>query len=213
MKFSSKTFFTADNHFGHASILKHCNRPFANVEEMDAAMIEEWNNTVSHGNTVYILGDFAFNNHEYYLNRLNGKKRICIGNHDKMSLKVMEKFTEVFPGIIDRRFNGKQYTLCHYPMRSWKNSIHSSRHLYGHCHGRAEEYDNVLSFDIGVDVWGYKPVPLEIVELKFRLREEMKKINSTLFKTNNPKDIAKYNLSIRQLYESTFFQEKEDLTQ
>ena len=32
-------FFTADLHFGHANIIRHCARPFADVEEMDLSLI------------------------------------------------------------------------------------------------------------------------------------------------------------------------------
>ncbi len=58
-----ETFFTADTHFGHASILKHCTRPFTSVDEMDSALIENWNSIVSRKDSVYILGDFAFRDH------------------------------------------------------------------------------------------------------------------------------------------------------
>ncbi len=36
-------FFTSDHHFGHANIIRFCNRPFEDVQEMDRVMIERWN--------------------------------------------------------------------------------------------------------------------------------------------------------------------------
>ena len=41
------TFFTSDTHFGHANIIRLCNRPFQNVEEMNEVLIENWNKVVS----------------------------------------------------------------------------------------------------------------------------------------------------------------------
>ncbi len=51
--------YISDLHFGHTNILKFDNRPFSNTEEMEASLIENWNNTVLAGDTTYILGDFA----------------------------------------------------------------------------------------------------------------------------------------------------------
>jgi calcineurin-like phosphoesterase family protein len=34
----SRVFFTADHHFGHRNIIGLCQRPFADIEEMDAAL-------------------------------------------------------------------------------------------------------------------------------------------------------------------------------
>ena len=79
-------FFTADPHFGHENIIRHCKRPFASVDEMDAALIRNWNATVGPRDEVYILGDFtmrpAAQAHEY-LAALNGRKYFIRGNHDK----------------------------------------------------------------------------------------------------------------------------------
>lgn len=36
----SKLFFTSDHHFGHANIIKFCNRPFKDVDEMNEVLIE-----------------------------------------------------------------------------------------------------------------------------------------------------------------------------
>ncbi len=41
------TWFTADTHFGHANIIRHCDRPFASIEEMDDELIRRINERVS----------------------------------------------------------------------------------------------------------------------------------------------------------------------
>lgn len=161
----SKTFFTADLHFGHARIMTFCNRPFESVDQMDKTLISNWNEIVPHGSTVYIIGDFAMYDHAKYIHQLNGKKILIEGNHDKMSLEVKKLFTEVHP-FLRRNFFGHDITLCHYAMKSWANSIHGSLHAYGHSHGRIKEYDDILSCDVGVDLWNYYPVPFEIFKAK-----------------------------------------------
>ena len=55
----SQIFFTSDHHFGHANIIQFSNRPFENVEAMNRAMIERWNEKVSPEDEVYHLGDFG----------------------------------------------------------------------------------------------------------------------------------------------------------
>ncbi|HAR41171.1 MAG TPA: hypothetical protein DCS07_00820 [Bdellovibrionales bacterium] len=52
-------YFTADHHFSHKNIIKYCGRPFQSAEEMNAVMIQRWNETVQPGDTVFYLGDFS----------------------------------------------------------------------------------------------------------------------------------------------------------
>jgi calcineurin-like phosphoesterase family protein len=54
-----KTFVIADTHFGHENIIKYESRPFKNTEEMNQALIKNWNSVVGEKDIVYFLGDFA----------------------------------------------------------------------------------------------------------------------------------------------------------
>lgn len=48
-------FYIGDPHFGHEAIIRLCNRPFADVDEMDETLINNWNSRVTNGDTVFIL--------------------------------------------------------------------------------------------------------------------------------------------------------------
>ena len=52
-------YFTADTHFGHDRTRILHRRPFDGVEEMNAALIRNWNNVIKETDTVYHLGDFG----------------------------------------------------------------------------------------------------------------------------------------------------------
>ena len=82
-------FFSADLHFGHANIIRHCARPFASVEEMDADLLANWRRRVRADDTVYIVGDLMFycKDPESYLWQLPGKKHLIVGNHDPVWMK------------------------------------------------------------------------------------------------------------------------------
>lgn len=54
-----EVWFTSDTHFGHENIIRFCNRPFRNAEEMNAELIRRWRETVPKDGIVFHLGDFA----------------------------------------------------------------------------------------------------------------------------------------------------------
>ena len=47
-------YFTADTHFEHENVIRFCDRPFASANEMDEAMIANWNARVRGNDTVYL---------------------------------------------------------------------------------------------------------------------------------------------------------------
>ncbi|MFW7268694.1 metallophosphoesterase [Gluconacetobacter sp. Hr-1-5] len=158
------TWFTADTHFGHANILKHCNRPFASVTEMDAALIANWNARVVPGDDIWCLGDFCRGSPDRYGPHLNGRKHLIIGNHDRPSAQVWDGWASVQP-YADLKLDDVRLILFHYPIAEWNGFYRGSLHLYGHVHGQREPTRQ--SCDVGVDCWDYRPVSLD------ELRERM----------------------------------------
>ena len=161
------TFFTADTHFGHAAIIRHCQRPFADVAAMDEAMVERWNATVRPKDEVWHLGDFAVRIEPDVLQRLfarlHGRKRLIVGNHDgadTLGLPWAEPAIQIACIRLERR----RLVLCHYGLRVWPGQHGGAIHLYGHSHGRLP--GNARALDVGVDCWDYAPVGLERIETR-----------------------------------------------
>lgn len=100
-----KTFFTADTHFGHANIIKYCDRPFADVPEMNAELLERINSTVSSKDRLVILGDIVMGKLEDNLKCLADIRAaelvLLPGNHDRWS-PAMAKKGKLSPGFLER---------------------------------------------------------------------------------------------------------------
>lgn len=161
-------FITADPHFDHPNIIRHCERPFDDVEEMNAYMQERWNGIVGKRDKIAVIGDFAFQRHARWLNELNGRITLIVGNHDKMPLKVSDNFTQMigkdrYPGVLEYRVDNQFVVLCHYPMYTWRWANYGAWMLHGHSHGRVQHPDHILTLDMGIDLWGFTPVPWEVV--------------------------------------------------
>ena len=163
-------YFTADCHFYHKNILDYCQRPFKTIEEMNETFVNNWNSKIKNRkDEIYILGDFAFARGlvvNELLTKLNGKKYLIRGNHDKF-LKDKEFDTSLFEWIKDYhflRYNKIKIAMLHYPMETWEQKHYGSIHLHGHIHNsKINEIQNRIN--VGVDVNNFTPVSLkEILE-------------------------------------------------
>lgn len=166
------TYFTSDLHLGHKNIIKLCNRPFTSLEEMDETLIANWNQVVTNGDTIYIVGDLMFRTQTHPIDvvkRLKGRKHLIIGNHDRSWLNKLEatdffKSVENYAEINDGKRN---LTLCHYPMMSWGRTGSGSYLIHGHIHNNrdAAYWPLLASMDHAlnacVEINQYQPVTFD----------------------------------------------------
>ena len=164
---ANNTFFTSDIHLGHKNIIKYCNRPYNDLDEMHNDMIERWNNVVKPNNDVFILGDVAFSLSKVkikeLLDKLNGKKYLIMGNHDRLKSLPVECFEHI--SMMDQiviKSEGEDdtnnYTTCilsHYPLMRWAGITRGTISLHGHEHGNIPNKEYMLNqMDVGWDTFG-----------------------------------------------------------
>jgi calcineurin-like phosphoesterase family protein len=183
-------YFTADTHFGHANIIKYCQRPFASAGEMNQVLINNINERVQPEDTLFHLGDWSFgrdkktNDAQVYLEQIRCKKVIIIpGNHDPHHANGLPKkeFAELFAGcypflrlkLTEWVDEPTEIFLFHYACRVWIKSHHGTWHLYGHSHGTLPDLAASRSLDIGVDCHNFRPLNVpEIAELMAKKKFE-----------------------------------------
>jgi calcineurin-like phosphoesterase family protein len=159
----TKVYVCSDFHFGHENIREYCNRPFANVEEMDNYMIKTYNTTVQNDSKVYFLGDVGFGSKDRLIeivSQLKGKKVLIMGNHDRRKTTTWWQdvgFDEVIKTPICVYEN---IWLSHEPMKMDLNSSYINVH--GHVHNNS--LDSKLHFNVSVEAINYQPI--EIITIK-----------------------------------------------
>lgn len=139
-------FYISDMHIGHQNVLRHDNRPFSDIQHMQAVMTANWNSAVAPTDEVYILGDFAWKNAQglEMLSQLNGRKYLILGNHDKPTeeMKACFQWVKDYAVIKDGE---TQVVLSHYPIAHWYNQYRGAVHLYGHVHN-TKDYQAFLQY-------------------------------------------------------------------
>ncbi|MEH2536477.1 MULTISPECIES: metallophosphoesterase [unclassified Bradyrhizobium] len=161
------TFLIADPHFFHAGIIRLCQRPFADVREMNNVLKMSWNAVVGDNDDVIVLGDFAHRAGDAkelraLFDSLQGRKHLVIGNHDGPNTLALPWATPP-KDILLCSVESTRLVLCHYAMRVWPSMRKGSTlHLFGHSHGRLAGTQR--SADIGVDVLGWAPLRLNQIK-------------------------------------------------
>lgn len=175
----AETYIISDSHFGHKGVTEFLNkdgtklRPFSNTVEMDEYMIEQWNKVVRPEDKVIHLGDVVINRKALNtIYRLNGKKKLIMGNHDIFRL---EEYQEHFYDLRAYKvFDG--FVMSHIPVHTssierWSGNIH------GHLHSnKVMDGDRVdhryLCMCVEQAHVNYTPVPRYLVKEIFNKQGE-----------------------------------------
>lgn len=181
------TWFIADLHLGHRNIIDYCNRPFRDVDAMNSALVENWNETIGAEDTVWVLGDFALGKMDETLplvGALHGRKILVAGNHDRCwaghghradgwTDRYLEAgFDKIVQGSTHVDVGGRSVLVCHFPYRG--DSRQHDRFiehrptdrgewlLHGHVHDRWAQEGRMIN--VGVDATAYRPVDSRVIE-------------------------------------------------
>ncbi|MDY4528982.1 MAG: metallophosphoesterase [Parabacteroides sp.] len=173
-----RLFFTADTHFNHTNMLKFCDRPFADVEEMNETIIARWNQVVGEEDHVFHLGDFCQGGSAEWtrlLDQLNGKIHLIVGNHDLKNLR--QGYIKRFEEVVMQQWievEDKMIYLNHYPYLCFDGGYKPNVwQLFGHVHTRENNtgldaerlaYLYPTQYDVGVDNNGFAPVSYQEVK-------------------------------------------------
>lgn len=168
---------TSDLHFSHRRISEFCphrqTKSYIDVPtdesviEMNELIISNWNSVVSTEDEVYILGDVCMSricDSIKYISRLNGKKHLIKGNHDKTLVKFVREgetvpaVRDLFESIHDlyelnHKFEGRKVKvfMSHYPMLHWNSACEFA--LSGHTHLPPDKclFSEYKQMDVGAD--------------------------------------------------------------
>jgi calcineurin-like phosphoesterase family protein len=155
-------YLVADTHFDHDNIIKYCNRPFNDVQEMNSVILGNWNQTVGPEDTVYHLGDWSHGRGSrppsYWRGRLRGRILSVQGDHDERTRG------EHFRGYRVLRYGGHSFLLVHDPDKTpfeWQGWV-----IHGHKHNNQMQYYPFINgerktINVSVELIGYKPISMD----------------------------------------------------
>lgn len=169
-----KIFLVSDTHFAHKNILRFLDkegnrtRPhWDDIEAHDFDLVARWNSVITEEDKVYHLGDVYMGNSSYVdnlLSKLNGKKRLILGNHDNPRDQVLQKHFKKI--MLWRKFPEYGLLLTHVPVHEsvlgeGRFKGVSVRNVHGHIHHNPAPSSKHVN--ISVEQIDYTPVNIEKV--------------------------------------------------
>jgi calcineurin-like phosphoesterase family protein len=164
-KMSREIWVVSDTHFNHENIIRYSNRPFDNVHHMNETMVENWNKIVKPEDIVYHLGDVYFSkkpDSTMILSRLNGRKRLILGNHDDGKDKLL---LQTFQKILAwRHFKEFGLLLTHVPVHP--NALDEKVPVNVHGHMHCNTIGSKFFKNVCVEQINYTPINMELLRVR-----------------------------------------------
>jgi len=158
----------SDSHFQHSNIIKYCNRPFKDADEMDETIISNWNSVVTDNDIVIHLGDVGFGKDHFIdlVSRLNGYIILLKGNHDRNkqvaklldSGAVNEYYDSSFQVFWDEN---EDILFSHHPIAPANLTDTIKLNIHGHIHNNGYDWDDTSRYaNVSMEEINYTPVRL-----------------------------------------------------
>lgn len=167
-------FVISDTHFYHINICKFLRedgskvRPWDDFETMNEDLVKNWNSVVKPDDLVYHLGDVSFQNKANLaiVDRLNGKKKLVLGNHDR---HPMPEYLKCFDQV-HMFYELPDLVLTHYPMHIGTVRERYNVNVHGHIHEKDINSGNY--FNVSVENIDYTPIELSVLMKRIKEKQE-----------------------------------------
>lgn len=149
----------SDQHFFHKNVIAYTDRPFQNMDEMNAHMLEKYQTKVQADDLVLFGGDLAFGSFSLakaYLSNMPGQKILVLGNHEFAPDYRNYGFFDLVVMDFAFQYNDHSYGVSHLPVdasllpEGWSN-------LHGHTHQRLIGSRHI---NMSIEHTGFEPIPL-----------------------------------------------------
>ncbi len=152
-------YFTADTHFGHERTRALHKRPFNSVEEMNAALIRNWNDVVGIKDVIYHLGDFGVADPQI-LRQLKGEMYFLPSQDydDQTVIDLLSQRARIIQPNTVIVEEGYALQLVHEPLTA---AAGDHFYLFGHIHRLQMVKRNGLC--VSSDAHFFNPISLETV--------------------------------------------------
>jgi len=160
-----KVFVTSNLQLGRPGAIKKYKRNYSSVDDMDKDLIKKWNEVVKSEDTVYHLGNFAWDPRtaQSSMLALNGKIKFCLGEHDE-ALQLLEAKNMLRPGCeivkcIEEDVDSEA-VLSYWPLSYWPKKAKKWYSIIGFPQKTFKSDPKKKIINASTDFWSNKPQEL-----------------------------------------------------